>query len=127
MTTQINMQLITNELSIRNNQLPPGTFSINPMFRRNIGTINEHQAFTQIVVELKNTEDHPFPVDITADMTAIFEIDSIPQETLDDFLKHQAVHILLPYLRAMISSVTANSFMPAIVLPVFNALDLFPD
>ncbi len=127
MTTQVNMQLVTNEISVRNNQLPPGTFNINPRFRRNIGIIDETHSFTQLVVEIKNSAENPFPVDITADLTAVFDISTIPQEKLEDFLKHQAVHILMPYIRGMISSVTANALMVPIVLPVYDAEQLFQD
>lgn len=127
MTTQVNMQLITNELSVKNNQLPPGTFNINPKFRRNIGVIDATHSFTQLVVEIKNSLENPFPVDITADMTAVFDISTIPQEKLEDFLKHQAVHILMPYIRGMISAVTANALMSPIVLPVYDAEQLFQD
>lgn len=127
MTTQVDMQLITNELSVRNNQLPPGTFNVNPTFRRNIGVMDETHSFTQLIVEIKNSSENPFPVDVTADMTAVFDVSSIPQEKRDDFLKHQAVHILMPYLRGMISSVTANALMMPIVLPVYDAEQMFKD
>ncbi len=127
MTTQINMQLITNELSVRNNQMSPGTFTLNPSFRRNIGVLDESHSFTQLIVEIKNSKENPFPIDITADMTAVFDVSSIPNEKLDNFLKHQAVHILMPYIRGMISSVTANALMMPIVLPVYDAEQLFPD
>lgn len=127
MTTQINMQLITNELSVSNNQLPPGTFTLAPRFRRNIGVIDETHSFTQLIVEIKNSKENPFPVDITADMTAIFDISSIPAEKLENFLKHQAVHIIMPYIRGMISAITANALMTPIVLPVYDAEQLFSD
>ena len=127
MQTQINMQLVTNELSIKNNHLSSGTFNVNPRFQRNIGIVDEKHSFTQIIVELRNSKENPFPVDIKADMTAIFDMSTVPAEKADDFLKHQAVHILMPYIRGMISSATANALMTPIVLPVFDATTLFQD
>lgn len=127
MTTKVDMQLITNELSIKNNQLPPGTFKIDPRVTRNIGVIDDTHRFTQLIVEIVNSMETPFPIDIRADMTAVFDISSLPEDKVDDFLKHQAVAIVLPYIRGMISSATANALMPPIVIPIIDVAELFPD
>lgn len=123
----VNVQLITNELSIHNNQLEPGTFNVNPICERNVGMIDEKHWFTQVVVKFENSEENPFPVDIVADMTGIFDVSNLPEDKIEDFAKHQAVQIILPYIRGMISSATANALMPPIVLPVVDVMQLFPD
>lgn len=123
----VNMQLITNEVSIKNNNLPNGQFTINPKFTRNIGAIDESHAFTELKVEILNSEDAPFPVDVVVSLTGLFDISTLPEKDVDAFLKFQAVHILLPYIRSMVSSITASSLMPPILLPIVDAKALFND
>lgn len=127
MDVLLNMQLITNEISIRNNQLPPGEFKFNPTFTRNISRIDETHAATELRMDAVNTEDNPFPVDITVSISGVFDISALEEKDVEFFLKYQAVQILFPYVRNAVSSLTSTALMPPIILPVINAQQLFPE
>ena len=126
MIEPINFEIVTKNISIVNNNLPKGQFAINPIITRNTGTIGEDKVFTEIILIIKNTEEKPFPFDITVQMMGIFERKNIPEESLENFLEVQAVQIIMPYVRAAVSSLTTAAFMPPLVLPVFDVPSIFP-
>lgn len=127
MNALANILIITNELSYRNNQITGTQFTVQPQFRREIGVTDNEHFFTRLRVEIKNTKENPFPVDVVADITGVFETKNFAPDQLEEFQKHQAISILLPYIRNMISSVTANALVQPIVMPILDVYDIFPD
>ena len=123
----VNMKLLTNEISIKNNHLPEGKFNLTPMITRNINVIDDTHSAVELILEIINSEDNPFPVNIRVSLTGIFDISGLPTETVDNFLKVQAVQILYPYIRTMVTSITSSSLMPPIILPVIDVKNLFPE
>ncbi len=123
----VNMQLFANELSIKNNHLPDGQFNLAPTITRKIEEVDKDHSSVELIVEMHNTEETPFPVDIRASVTGVFEISMLPADVIDDFLKIQAVQIIFPYIRSMISSVTSSSMFPPVILPVIDVRTLFQE
>jgi len=121
------MRLITNEISVKNNHLPGGSFNLIPQIKRMIGQVDETHASVEIRIVICNTEENPFPVDVTASMTGIFDISNIEENELDNFLKIQSVTLILPHLRSLIASTTAAALMTPLMLPIYNARLLFPE
>lgn len=122
-----NMHIVTNQLSIKNNNLPDGAFECHPAFTRQTGWVDEKTAYTQLTVEVKNSEEHPFPVDIYVDVVGVFEITGLPKDQVDHFLKEQAVQVVFPYIRSMISSAMSTAMMPPLILPIIDVRKLFQD
>lgn len=123
----VEMRIQTNEVSIKNNSLPDGNYTVNPVFTRKTGFEDKDTAFTELSVEIINSEENPFPVDIRASVTGFFKNIRIPAEQEEDFLKYNAVHILFPYLRTIISTITTACMLPPIILPIIDVKTLFPD
>ncbi len=123
----VNMQIVTNEISIKNNHLPEGQFTIQSQINRNIGILDDTHSTVELVLDILNTEEHPFPLDIHISLTGIFDISTLPAEARDSFLKLQAVQILYPYLRTMLTNITSSSLMPPIILPIVDVSTLFPE
>lgn len=123
----MNMRLATNEISIKNNDLPKGSFNLAPQIRRIIGQVDGTHASVEIRVEIRNTEENPFPMDVTASMTGIFDISSIEEKDRDNFLKIQSVQLILPHLRSLIASTTAAALMTPLMLPIYDVRKLFPE
>ena len=122
-----NMLLITNEVSIKNNNLPAGPYKVAPKFTRNISKHVDGRSAVELVAEITNTEENPFPVDIRVSMTGIFDTRGFKEEEVDSFLKINAVQILFPYIRTTISNITSGAFMAPIILPVVDVLSLFQE
>ena len=121
------MRLITNEISVKNNNLPGGSFNLMPKIQRLIGKVDETHASVEIRVEIHNTEENPFPVDVIASMTGIFDMSNIEEKDRDNFLKIQSVQLILPHMRSLIASTTAAALMTPLMLPIYDARTLFPD
>lgn len=121
------MQLATNEISIKNNYLPTGSFNLAPQIRRIINQIDDTHASVEIRVEIRNTEENPFPVDVIASMTGIFDMSNIEEKDKEKFLKIQSVQLILPHMRSLIASTTAAALMTPLMLPIYDARTLFPD
>ena len=122
----INFQIMTNEISLKNNNLQDGTFQFAPTFTR---TIWKEGGFgcTRLVTIIKNTEEKPFPIDITVDVTARINLAEVPEEKVDQFLEINAVQILLPYVRTMITNTTTSALMAPIILPILDPQELFKE
>lgn len=127
MNSFANMFLITNEISFQNNGVKGDQFTVQPQFIRDFGTFDEEHFFTRLRVEIKNTKENPFPIDVAADITGIFETRTIAEDQREDFQKHQAISILMPYIRSMVSSITADALVQPIVIPILDVYDIFPD
>lgn len=121
------MRLITNEISVKNNNLPGGSFNLMPRIQRLIGKVDETHASVEIRVEIHNTEENPFPVDVIASMTGIFDMSNIEEKDKEKFLKIQSVQLILPHIRSLIASTTAAALMTPLMLPIYDARTLFPE
>ena len=122
-----NLKIITNEISFHINQISGEQFTIHPQFSRDIGTIDDNHIFTRLRVEIKNTKENPFPFDVIVDITGVFDTKMIPKDKRESFQTHQAVSVLLPHIRNIVASLTANAFVQPIVLPVLDVNSLFSD
>lgn len=123
---QINFQMMTNELSLKNNNLAEGTFQFAPVFTRQIQK-DEKYGCTRLIIEAKNTKENPFPIDIKVDVMARIELTEIPEELRDELLEINAVSVLLPYVRTMITNMTTSAMMAPIVLPMLDPHEIFPE
>ena len=123
----IRFQIIINELSIKNNYLEDGEFSVVPKFTRNYWVESGNTGFVRLIVELKNTEENAFPIDITVDITGAFTIDDTPEEQIKEYLKYQAVRVILPYARTMVTNLTTTALASPIILPLMDPAEMFTD
>ena len=124
METKINsVTFVVNEASIKNNNLPVGNFKLNPQIQKKIGKANspENAYIVEVRAEIHNTPDNPFPIDLIASLSGIFNIEGDNEEEINNFLQIQGFQIVFPYLRSLVSNMTANAMMPPIFLPIVFA------
>ncbi|MBR3382807.1 MAG: protein-export chaperone SecB [Clostridia bacterium] len=122
-----NVQIVTNEVVIKNNDLQPGEFTVSPVFARKTGMISETVAFVELTAIIENTVENPFPIDIKVRLTGIFDLVNFPKEQYKQFMDVTAVQILFPYVRSIITNATSSALMPPIILPIIDVKKLFPD
>lgn len=127
MKSLVNYKLITNKISIINNKLKDGNFNINPQLHRTIVQIDDDHYAVTFNLEIKNTDEHPFPVDIEVSITGIFDVSKLEKKSIDDFLKVQTCQILFPQIRTIVSSLTSAAIMPPLLLPIVDARSLFSE
>ena len=116
------MEIVVESIHLVNNYLPMGEFRILPKIQKRIATNleNENAFKLDMVVELKNTEENPFPIDLKVEISGIFELEGGDLSEKMEFLNNQGVKMVYPYLRSLVSSITANSNIPPITLPIIN-------
>ncbi len=124
MDTKINsVSFIVNEASIKNNNLPVGDFKLNPQIQRRIGKAqnSENSYVVEVRAEIHNTPENPFPMDLVASVSGIFNVEGDNMEEINNFLKIQGFQMVFPHLRSLVANMTANAMMPAIFLPIVFA------
>ncbi|MBG0768321.1 protein-export chaperone SecB [Methanococcus maripaludis] len=75
----------------------------------------------------ENPKENNYPFYICAELTGHFEVMDSDVENLEQFAKINATSILFPYLRALISTVTANANVPALILPPANIIKMLEE
>ena len=124
MGTKFNsLTLMVNEASIKNNNLPVGEFKLNPQIQKKIGKANSpgNAYVVEVRVEILNTPENPFPIDLVASLSGIFNIEGDNVEEINNFLQLQGFQMVFPYLRSLVANMTANAMMPPIFLPIVYA------
>lgn len=124
METKFNsLTLMVNEAYIKNNNLPVGEFKLNPQIQKKIGKANSpgNAYVVEIRVEILNTPENPFPIDLVASLSGIFNIEGDNVEDINNFLQLQGFQMVFPYLRSLVANMTANAMMPPIFLPIVYA------
>lgn len=72
----------------------------------------------------ENAEKNNFPFSLEINLTGVFELDNIYMEDRVSFAEVNAVAILFPYVRAIVSTFTANANVPPLILPPINVVSL---
>lgn len=68
----------------------------------------------------KDPIQNNYPFSLRILVTGIFTIDCDDDDLCQKLLNKNAVSILFPYIRALITTYTANSNVPALILPPIN-------
>lgn len=118
----------TDRLEIKNNHIKGRNFKLKPKMSRKTGKIKDHVYFTNLVLEVHSTPEQQFPIDLVIDFKGIFQFRPEDDEgEIQEFLKTEAVQILFPYLRTMVTNLTTTAMLPPIILPITDVSKLFPD
>lgn len=75
-----------------------------------------------LVFEDAEVNNYPFTLDVSIE--GKFEVHATSEEQKWDFTNRNAVAILFPYVRSLISTYTANANVPPLILPPINVLKL---
>lgn len=125
MESLVNYSLITNEISLIHHDISGESFTVDPQIHRKIDVVDDFRTAVTFILEIKNTEEHPFPLDITVSLTGIFDVSKLAKENIDDFLKVQTCQILFPQIRSIVANLTSSALMQPILLPIVDARKLF--
>ena len=104
-------------------------FEIRPQFSRTVRRVNENDKiwFVAMEVKVESTEESPKPFNLKVRLVGAFEAEEVETEEDRRDLVINMTEIVYPYLRAAVSSVTANAFINPLVLPVIPAGTMFPE
>ena len=98
--------------------------NLTPEFQREITKIDNDNVCVSLKFSINN-EKGDMPFSIFVDIKGCFEMENWEQPDLFPLINSNAVAILFPYLRSIITMLTANANIPPYTLPVMNIGALF--
>lgn len=74
-----------------------------------------------------NAHENNYPFSMNVALTGTFELASSDIDRKESFAEVNAVAILFPYLRSLVSTFTANANIQPLILPPINVMRLMED
>jgi preprotein translocase subunit SecB len=101
---------------------------IRPQFSRQVRKANDNSRlnFVSLAVKVESTETEPKPFNLNVGIVGIFELAEEPDAQQERAFVIEATSILYPYLRAMVTNLTAQSYITPLNLPLITG-PLFPE
>jgi len=100
------------------------TIKLNPSFKRMVMKVDDNNAIIKLTMELVKSDELPFS--ISATVSGLFELAGwTMSDVLVRAIEDMSVNLLYPYLRALVTNITANAGVPPYILPVINIAALF--
>ena len=65
--------------------------------------------------------DNTAPFEMNLEIAGLFELVDGETKDIDSFMNNNAVSIIFPYLRSIISNVMSSMMLPPIILPIVDA------
>lgn len=94
-----------------------------PQFNRNIKKIDDDIVAVGLSINIGDSFALPFFVNI--EIEGVFKLKEWEKDNNRVFIEKNAVAILFPYLRTLVTMVTANSNLNPYILPIMNIADMF--
>ena len=104
------------QLSYKLNRIkiePQQRLDIKPQFSRQVRKANDNAKliFVNLAVKIASTAEEPKPFDLDVSIVGIFELAEEPNATQEREFVIQATSMLYPYLRSMVTNLTAQAFV----------------
>ena len=115
------------QFNINENFRPDNATAIKlmPTFNKTITKVNDNTAVVKLGISIAQT-DYPLPFTLSAAVSGVFELENWAMDAGRTLaMEDTALIILYPYLRALVSNVTANASIPPYFLPIINIVDIF--
>ncbi|MDX9808136.1 MAG: protein-export chaperone SecB [Acholeplasma sp.] len=121
----IKTNIVVKELVLKNKNLQ-GQFNIQHRINLKTGKVNEKVYFSELSFEICDIDNNKMPLDLSVIIIGQFEFENVgTEDEVNGFLSKQAVHILYPYLRSVVSGLTSLAMLPPILIPIVDAHTLF--
>lgn len=105
---------------------PNHKIQVKPSFNREMTKRDPNNFMLTLSISFDDyNEDIPFYLDIQ--ISGIFNVENWEYEPALTVSKLNGTAILFPYLRSLVTTVTANANVPPYILPITNPSKLFKD
>ena len=99
---------------------------VTPKFDREVTKIDDMSFMLSLSISFDHPENNiPFFMDIQ--VSGKFMFTNWETDQLYKVAKSHATSVLYPYIRALVTTVTANANVPPYILPIMNSNTLFKD
>lgn len=100
-------------------------YELNPKFGKGLIKIDDSTYELHLAFSLHNDGKKISPYDIELEILGIFQLINGTEEEKYNFMNSNAISILFPYLRTIISTTMSSMMLSPIILPVVDARNLF--
>ena len=119
------------QLSFKLNRVrlePNQRLDIKPQFSRQVRKSNENpkMMFVNLKVAVLTNENEPKPFDIEVSIVGLYELAEVADARQERDFVIEATSMLYPYLRSMVTNLTAQAYIQPLNLPVLNG-PIFPE
>ncbi len=119
------------QLSFRLNRVklePNQRLDIKPQFSRQVRKANENPRlmFVNLKVAVLTNDAEPKPFDIEVSIVGVYELEQAPDAQQERDFVIEATGMLYPYLRSIVTNLTAQAYIQPLNLPVING-PIFPE
>ena len=105
---------------------PNHRIQVKPHFNRDITKRDQHSFILTLSISFDDyKEDIPFYLDVQ--ISGVFNVENWENEPALTVSKLNGTAILFPYLRSLVTTITANANVPPYILPITNPAKLFQD
>lgn len=105
---------------------PNHKIKVKPSFNREITKRDDNRFLLTLSLSFDEYQESvPFYLDIQ--ISGVFEVNNWENEPAYTISKINGTAILFPYLRSLVTTLTANANVPPYILPVTNPAKLFKD
>lgn len=123
--------ITTEELSYKLNRVridPQQRLDIKPQFSRQVRKANDNPKlnFVALSVKIESTEAEPKPFNINVAIVGVFELAEVPTQEEERQFVIDATTLLYPYLRSLVTNLTAQAYITPLNLPMITG-PLFPE
>lgn len=88
---------------------------------------NNSATVTLVTKIFENAKDNNYPFEFKIVFTGSFHVENIKNEQERIMIETNAIAILFPYIRALITSFTANANVQPLILPPINVVKFMQD
>lgn len=102
-----------------------GRYHLHPRYERQLIDLGNNKYDFFISVEIVPDEGSPSPFELYVSLIGHFMLgtsdgESLGEEAKGNILRNNTTAILFPFLRSIVTSVTASANIPPLVLPILN-------
>ncbi|MFA6878365.1 MAG: protein-export chaperone SecB [Fusobacterium sp.] len=98
----------------------PLKIDISPGYKK-----EKNNLYVSVTLNLFEKNNSEFPFYLTLKIVGVFTIEeNISDLKLENYKKINCLAILFPYIRALVSTITANANVPPLILPPLNITKL---
>lgn len=104
------------------------TFKIDFDIDSSVNFIDDNKFLLNLDVKIfENAKENGYPFSMNVSITGMFEIDNVDNKVKHIFAEKNAVAIIFPYVRALVSTYTSISNVQPIILPPINVAKYIED
>lgn len=109
------------KITLHDNKLTGGNYKLNPKYYKDITKLNDNSYKLQLSIEILNSKENPFPLDITVEFETTFSFENIePNDDIDTFLNVGAIQMVFPFMRSALNNIVTSALLPPLVLPLID-------